>query len=179
MGEGAPLHRQRRHTGPGRRATPPGDDQHPVYPHTAATSSTASRPSCRRLRCHRSDRDFPVAMIKCPGRVEAFVAALARLPKDIRPIGLLYEEPMGEYFGNEMADWTTCIRQAMDDGGWVSGTAPIPHHVPDVAERQHTSQSPLPVSSMQLRHTDRGLCGLLQAGRTRLRSGPKHWTGCC
>ena len=39
-------------------------------------------------------RDFPVAMITCPARVEAFVSALARLPVAIRPIALLYEEPV-------------------------------------------------------------------------------------
>lgn len=39
-------------------------------------------------------RDFPVAMISCPARVEAFVSALARLPVAIRPIALLYEEPV-------------------------------------------------------------------------------------
>ena len=28
---------------------------------------------------------------------------------------------MGEYFSNEVADWTACLREAMDTGGWSSG----------------------------------------------------------
>ena len=28
---------------------------------------------------------------------------------------------MGEYFPNEVADWTACLRGAMDAGGWSSG----------------------------------------------------------
>ena len=40
-------------------------------------------------------RDFPVAMVLVPERVTALVAGLARLPRHLRPRGILVEEPMG------------------------------------------------------------------------------------
>ena len=35
-------------------------------------------------------------------------------------MGLLYEEPMGLYFADEMGIWTKMIRGEMDRGGWNS-----------------------------------------------------------
>eukprot|EP00935_MAST-01C_sp_MAST-1C-sp1_P002865 g2865.t1 len=65
-------------------------------------------------------RDLPVALLKAPGRVEALVAAIAQLPSTIRPIGLLFEEPFGEYFPSEVAAWTAMLRRTMDENGWTS-----------------------------------------------------------
>jgi len=65
-------------------------------------------------------RDFPLAMVHCPDRVVEMVSALAKLPSDIRPMGMIYEEPMGEYFPEEMGDWSKLIRDAMDNNGWTS-----------------------------------------------------------
>lgn len=59
-------------------------------------------------------------MIECPERVIAFVEALALMDPAIRPAGLLYEEPMGEYFPEEMGAWTAAIRKIMDENGWDS-----------------------------------------------------------
>jgi hypothetical protein len=40
-------------------------------------------------------RDFPIAMVLVPERVTALVTGLARLPRHLRPRGILVEEPMG------------------------------------------------------------------------------------
>ena len=65
-------------------------------------------------------RDFPVAMMKCPRRVHKTVKAIANIPAPFRPAGLLHEEPMGEYFGDEVAAWNRLVRQTMDENGWPS-----------------------------------------------------------
>jgi len=65
-------------------------------------------------------RDFPIAMIQSPLRVKSFVEGLAELPMELRPIGLIYEEPMGEYFPEEVGEWTRCIRYWMDQNNWQS-----------------------------------------------------------
>lgn len=65
-------------------------------------------------------RDFPIAMLRCPQRQMDLVAALARLPHDIRPAGLLFEEPTGEYFADEVAAWSAQVRDVMDTNGWCS-----------------------------------------------------------
>ena len=65
-------------------------------------------------------RDFPLAMVGCPERVKYVVGALARLPLAIRPIGLLIEEPMGEYLPDEVGAWVASVRATMDSNGWAS-----------------------------------------------------------
>lgn len=59
-------------------------------------------------------------MIACPQRVIDLVAGIAKLPKIIRPAGILFEEPLGEYFPDEVANFTKTIRTAMDENGWKS-----------------------------------------------------------
>jgi len=59
-------------------------------------------------------------MMQCPQRTLALVKSIADLPKDIRPSGIIFEEPLGEYFGDEVANWTSAIRKVMDDNDWVS-----------------------------------------------------------
>ena len=65
-------------------------------------------------------RDLPIAMLKFPERTLDIVAALAKLPDDIRPDALIFEEPVGEYFPEEVAGWTSLLRATMDDNGWTS-----------------------------------------------------------
>jgi hypothetical protein len=65
-------------------------------------------------------RDLPLAMILAPERVEYVIAALAQLDRSIRPLGILYEEPLGEYFADEVALWTRRMRAQMDRHGWKS-----------------------------------------------------------
>jgi len=65
-------------------------------------------------------RDFPKAMIPHPDRVLAAVAGLAKLRRDIRPMGLLFEEPFGEYLPSEVGGWSALLRSTMDDNGWPS-----------------------------------------------------------
>mmetsp|Transcript_51462 Transcript_51462/g.145027 ORF Transcript_51462/g.145027 Transcript_51462/m.145027 type:complete len:665 (-) Transcript_51462:100-2094(-) len=64
--------------------------------------------------------DCPTAMLKRPQRVLDIVAGLAKLPKEIRPMGFMFEEPTGEYFPGEVATWTGMFRQTMDKNGWPS-----------------------------------------------------------
>jgi len=65
-------------------------------------------------------RDLPFAMVSCPQRTLDIVAQLGQLPSDLRPDALIFEEPVGEYFSDEIAGWTTLLRKAMDDNGWTS-----------------------------------------------------------
>ena len=59
-------------------------------------------------------------MIKCPERTLAIVNQLGQLPSDLRPDALIFEDPVGEYFPDEIAGWTRLLRKAMDDNGWTS-----------------------------------------------------------
>jgi hypothetical protein len=65
-------------------------------------------------------RDFPIAMCECPTRTLKLVATISKLPKDIRPMGILIEEPMGVYFPDECARWVRAIRTVMDSHGFCS-----------------------------------------------------------
>ena len=65
-------------------------------------------------------RDLPFAMIKCPERTLEIVSELAKMPSYLRPDALIFEEPVGEYFPDEIAGWTKLLRAAMDDNGWTS-----------------------------------------------------------
>jgi len=65
-------------------------------------------------------RDLSVAMVQAPHRVLSLVAAVARISADLRPIALLFEEPLGEYFPGEVGGWTQRVRDTMDANGWES-----------------------------------------------------------
>lgn len=65
-------------------------------------------------------RDLPVAMLNFSDRVLDLVKAIAKIPAPYRPAGLLHEEPMGEYFPDEVAMWNQAIRETMDENGWPS-----------------------------------------------------------
>lgn len=45
---------------------------------------------------------------------------LAKLPRNVRPAGIFFEEPMGEFFPEEIASWTAQVRAAMDENDWAS-----------------------------------------------------------
>eukprot|EP00929_Paragymnodinium_shiwhaense_P052037 TRINITY_DN260_c0_g1_i3.p1 TRINITY_DN260_c0_g1~~TRINITY_DN260_c0_g1_i3.p1 ORF type:complete len:618 (-),score=181.38 TRINITY_DN260_c0_g1_i3:78-1931(-) len=62
-------------------------------------------------------RDFPLAMIGCSDRVLRVVRFLKSLPDNIRPMGILVEEPMGTFFADEVARWCAKVRGAMGDWG--------------------------------------------------------------
>lgn len=65
-------------------------------------------------------RDFPVSMIECPEKVIQLVKGIAMMPHSIRPAGILQEEPIGEYFADEVAAWNQEVRDTMDANGWPS-----------------------------------------------------------
>ncbi len=65
-------------------------------------------------------RDFPVAMIECPDRLLELVKGIALMPPSIRPAGMIQEEPIGEYFADEVAAWNQEVRDTMDANGWPS-----------------------------------------------------------
>ncbi|EDQ85603.1 uncharacterized protein MONBRDRAFT_29104 [Monosiga brevicollis MX1] len=66
-------------------------------------------------------RDFPVAMHRCPQRVLAFVALVACLESSRRPIGLMFEDPIGAYPPADLELLTQKLRETMDCNGWHSG----------------------------------------------------------
>ncbi len=66
-------------------------------------------------------RDFPLAMDSVPERVLTVVQFLACLPANLRPSGLIYEDPTGEYLPEEMGAWTACVRKLMNDHDWSEG----------------------------------------------------------
>ena len=66
-------------------------------------------------------RDFPMVMEEVPERVLAVTQFLASLPEDKRPFGLIYEEPTGKCFPEEVGAWTSAVRKVMNSGGWSSG----------------------------------------------------------
>ena len=65
-------------------------------------------------------RDLPIAMLKCPERTLDIVAALAKLPDDIRPDALIFEEPLENTFRKRLRagrrfserQWTTMVGRA-------------------------------------------------------------------
>jgi len=61
-------------------------------------------------------RDWPLSMQSCPERVKQCIQGLRDLPGDIRPQGILVEEPMGLFFADEVGGWTQQTRDWM--GSW-------------------------------------------------------------
>ena len=64
-------------------------------------------------------RDFPVTMEETPERIFKVVSFLAKQPQDIRQhIGIMYEEPTGNYLPEEMGQWTKSVRKVMNKYHW-------------------------------------------------------------
>ena len=53
-------------------------------------------------------RDFPDAMRKGADTVFRITAFLASLSEDMRPFGLMFEEPTGNFLPEEVGTWTRC-----------------------------------------------------------------------
>ncbi|XP_064402058.1 uncharacterized protein LOC135347879 [Halichondria panicea] len=66
-------------------------------------------------------RDFPMAMIKVPERVLAAVDYFASLPQEKRLLGIIFEEPTGDYLPEEIGAWTTAVRNLMNARKWNDG----------------------------------------------------------
>ena len=65
-------------------------------------------------------RDFPFAMSSHPDRVFAVISSLASAGS-LKPGGMIYEEPTGEYSPSVMGEWTAAIRECMNGEGWKDG----------------------------------------------------------
>ncbi|XP_038049048.1 uncharacterized protein LOC119722788 isoform X1 [Patiria miniata] len=65
-----------------------------------------------------SFRDLPDTMPDHPERVFQTVAYLANLPGDLRPFGMMFEEPRGKTLPEECGAWAKYIRQTMDENNW-------------------------------------------------------------
>lgn len=65
-------------------------------------------------------RDFPFAMQQNPEQVFSVIHYLASNP-DIRPAGIIYEEPTGRFSLDALAAWTKAVRTLMNDCGWTDG----------------------------------------------------------
>ena len=64
-------------------------------------------------------RDFPTTMEEAPERVFSVLSFLAKQPEDIRKhLGVMYEEPTGNYLPEEMGQWTKSMRKVMDKYHW-------------------------------------------------------------
>lgn len=75
----------------------------------------------RRASCFINIRDFVTAMEEAPGRVLHVARRLGGLPREHRPVGLLFEEPSGGRFPFEVGPLVARLRQAMTEGGWADG----------------------------------------------------------
>ena len=64
-------------------------------------------------------RDFPATMEEAPERVFCVLSFLAKQPEDLRKhIGIMYEEPTGNFLPEEMGRWTKSMRKVMDKYHW-------------------------------------------------------------
>ena len=65
-------------------------------------------------------RDFPLAMQENPERVFTLVKYLAGLPPVQRPLGVIFEEILGQFMPEELGIWTSALRGVLDNNGWGS-----------------------------------------------------------
>ena len=63
-------------------------------------------------------RDLKDTMPTRSERCFQYVEFLARLPPEIRPIGLMFEEPGGGVLPEEVGNWARAIRKVMDANKW-------------------------------------------------------------
>ena len=63
-------------------------------------------------------RDPPDVMPYHPERVFQLVEFLAKLPLDIRPFGMIFQEPRGKSLPEEVGMWAKHIRKIMLDNHW-------------------------------------------------------------
>jgi len=52
-------------------------------------------------------------------RVFHVVSFIANLSHDLRPMGMMFEEPRGHSLPEECGTWTRYIRKVMDDQRWT------------------------------------------------------------
>ena len=62
-------------------------------------------------------RDFSETMLKHPTRVFYLVRMLASLPTHERIFGVCFEDE-GKCYAEQLAVWTSCVREEMDKCGW-------------------------------------------------------------
>jgi len=63
-------------------------------------------------------RDLSDAMPTDADRVFYVVSFIASLPEDVRPMGLIFEDPRGFSLPEEVGAWSRHIRQTMDEHDW-------------------------------------------------------------
>ena len=73
---------------------------------------------CRDAKVFVNLRDFPFAMKEHPDLVFKVVQFLGKMDTELRPFGLMFEEPTGRFLPETMGGWTMAIRRLMDDCGW-------------------------------------------------------------
>ncbi|CAI8022165.1 hypothetical protein GBAR_LOCUS13038 [Geodia barretti] len=68
-------------------------------------------------------RDFSIAMLDptTTHRILSVTEFLARLPADMRPFGLIFEEPTGKNFPAQLGGWTAAVRKVMNVNDWNTG----------------------------------------------------------
>lgn len=63
-------------------------------------------------------RDVAVVMAKAPKRCLTIVEHLAKMPKDRRPFGIVFEDPFGDSMYQMAGAWCKAIRTVMSANGW-------------------------------------------------------------
>ena len=79
------------------------------------------REMCSKSKILINLRDLVLAITICPDRVLEVVKFLGSLEELKRPIGLMFEEPTGNFLHDEMSSWTQAVRKVMDAAGWKNG----------------------------------------------------------
>lgn len=65
-------------------------------------------------------RDFAPTMAKSPHIVFDFVKFLGTMPAEKRLFGIVFEEPTGDYYPEQLGAWTKSVRQLMNECDWKS-----------------------------------------------------------
>ncbi|XP_074660428.1 uncharacterized protein LOC141912902 [Tubulanus polymorphus] len=63
-------------------------------------------------------RDLPDSMKDKPERIFQMTDFLGKLPADIRPFGIIFEDPTGSSLPEECGIWSRFLRQIMDNNDW-------------------------------------------------------------
>lgn len=65
-------------------------------------------------------RDIAPAMVKSPTTVFDLVKFLGAMPAGKRPFGIMFEEPTGDYYPDQLGAWTKSVRRLMNECNWQS-----------------------------------------------------------
>eukprot|EP00730_Choanoeca_flexa_P019581 TRINITY_DN9574_c0_g1_i1.p1 TRINITY_DN9574_c0_g1~~TRINITY_DN9574_c0_g1_i1.p1 ORF type:complete len:556 (+),score=139.49 TRINITY_DN9574_c0_g1_i1:316-1983(+) len=84
--------------------------------------SNLSPPAGKKPTIFVNLRDFAAASMTVPKRLVKFVKHIAKRnpKKQLRPAGIIFEEPSGEFLPTEVGAWAAVVRKTMNKCGWKS-----------------------------------------------------------